>query len=138
MPSWCGELIPRQDRFSCSRRAFHRHDPPSTPSETVDPGLGGSGPRDDSAEVALALDAGLTLVQMAIAFVTCHPAVTSAIVGPRTTEHLETYLTAGGVDLSSDILQRIGDIVPPGDTVKIAHNMCGFGTSAPDAALRRR
>jgi len=42
------------------------------------------------------------------------------------------------VDLSSDILQRIDDIVPPGDTVKIADNMCSFGTSAPDAALRRR
>ncbi len=39
----------------------------------------------------LALDAGLTLVQMAIAFVTCHPAVTSAIIGPRTTEHRETH-----------------------------------------------
>ena len=41
---------------------------------------------------ALADEAGITLVQMAISFVTRHPAVTSAIVGPRTIEHLDSYL----------------------------------------------
>jgi aryl-alcohol dehydrogenase-like predicted oxidoreductase len=43
---------------------------------------------------ALAEEAGLTLIQMAIAFVTRHPAVTSAIIGPRTMEHLDSYLAA--------------------------------------------
>ena len=38
---------------------------------------------------ALAEEAGLTLIQMAIAFVTRHPAVTSAIIGPRTMAHLD-------------------------------------------------
>jgi aryl-alcohol dehydrogenase-like predicted oxidoreductase len=80
----------------------------------------------------------LTLIQMAIAFVTRHPAVTSAIIGPRTMEHLETYLAADGVDLSSDVLDRIDEIVPPGDTVNIADNMWSLGTSALDAAFRRR
>jgi aryl-alcohol dehydrogenase-like predicted oxidoreductase len=75
---------------------------------------------------------------MAIAFVTRHPAVTSAIIGPRTMEHLETYLAADGVDLSSDVLDRIDEIVPPGDTVNIADNMWSLGTSALDAAFRRR
>ena len=51
---------------------------------------------------ALADEAGLTLIQMAIAFVTRHPAVTSAIIGPRTMEHLDGYLAADGIDLSSD------------------------------------
>jgi aryl-alcohol dehydrogenase-like predicted oxidoreductase len=87
---------------------------------------------------ALADEAGMTLIQMAIAFATRHPAVTSAIIGPRTMEHLDTYLAADGIDLSSDLLDRIDEIVPPGQTINIADNMWGFGTSALDAAFRRR
>ena len=85
---------------------------------------------------ALADEAGMTLIQMAIAFVTHHPAVTSAIIGPRTMEHLESYLAADGIDLPGDLLDRIDAIVPPGDTVNIADNM--WTTSALDAAFRRR
>ncbi len=87
---------------------------------------------------ALADEAGMTLIQMAIAFVTRHPAVTSAIIGPRTMEHLESYLAADGIDLSSDLLDRIDEIVPPGDTVNVADNMWGTSTPALEAALRRR
>ena len=87
---------------------------------------------------ALAGEAGLTLIQMAIAFVTRHPAVTAAIIGPRTMEHLDTYLAAGGVDLSSDVLDRIDQIVPPGVTINVADNMWNFGTTALNAAFRRR
>src|ERR1700730_11526009 len=61
---------------------------------------------------ALADEAGMTLIQMAIAFVTRHPAVTSAIIGPCTMEHLESYLAADGIDLSGDLLDRIDEIVP--------------------------
>jgi aryl-alcohol dehydrogenase-like predicted oxidoreductase len=75
---------------------------------------------------------------MAIAFVTRHPAVTSAIIGPRTMEHLESYLTAEDIHLSSDVLDRIDEIVPPGHTVNIADNMWSTSTSALDAAFRRR
>src|SRR5215469_8935853 len=48
----------------------------------------------DAADVlgALADEAGLTLIQMAVAFSVRHPAVTSAIIGPRTMEHLDGYL----------------------------------------------
>ena len=53
-------------------------------------------------------------IQLAIAFVVRHPAVTSAIVGPRTIDHLESYLTADGVELSDDVADRIDAIVPPG------------------------
>jgi aryl-alcohol dehydrogenase-like predicted oxidoreductase len=87
---------------------------------------------------ALADEAGLTLIQMAIAFVTRHPAVSTAIVGPRTMEHLETYLAADGVELSSDLLDRIDGIVAPGVTINVADNMWSFGTSALEAAFRRR
>jgi len=87
---------------------------------------------------ALADEAGLTLIQMAVAFATRHPAVTSAIIGPRTMEHLDTYLAADGIDLPSDLLDRIDQIVPPGVTINVADNMWNFGTTALNAAFRRR
>jgi aryl-alcohol dehydrogenase-like predicted oxidoreductase len=87
---------------------------------------------------ALADEAGLTLIQMAIAFVTRHPAVASAIIGPRTMEHLDTYLAADGIALSDDVLDRIDQIVPPGVTINVADNMWIYGTTALNAAFRRR
>ncbi len=87
---------------------------------------------------ALADEAGLTLIQMAVAFVTRHPAVTSAIIGPRTMEHLDGYLAADGIELSTDVLDRIDEIVPPGVTINVADNMWNVGTTALDAAFRRR
>jgi aryl-alcohol dehydrogenase-like predicted oxidoreductase len=87
---------------------------------------------------ALADQAGLSLIQMAIGFVTRHPAVTSAIIGPRTMEHLDSYLAADGIDLPTDLLDHIDQIVPPGVTVNVADNMWNFGTRALDAAFRRR
>ena len=54
----------------------------------------------------------MTLIQMPIAFVTRHPAVTSAIIGPRTMEHLDSYLAADGIDMPSDLLDRIDQIAP--------------------------
>ena len=80
----------------------------------------------------------MTRGDQAIAFVTRHPAVTSAIIGPRTMEHLESYLAADGIDLSGDLLDRIDEIVPPADTVNVADNMWGRSTPALAAAFRRR
>jgi aryl-alcohol dehydrogenase-like predicted oxidoreductase len=87
---------------------------------------------------ALADEAGITLIQMAIAFATRHPAVTSAIIGPRTMEHLDTYLAADGIDLPSDLLDRIDQIVPPGVTINVADNMWNISTPALSTAFRRR
>jgi len=87
---------------------------------------------------ALADEAGLTLVQMAVAFVVRHPAVTSSIIGPRTMEHLDGYLAADGIELSADVLDRIDEIVPPGVTINVADNMWNIGTRALDPASRRR
>jgi aryl-alcohol dehydrogenase-like predicted oxidoreductase len=86
----------------------------------------------------LAEQAGITLIQMATAFVVRHPAVTAAIIGPRTVEHLDSYLAADGVELSGDVLDRIDEIVAPGVTVNVADNMWHVGTRALGAALRRR
>src|SRR5579884_1585634 len=62
----------------------------------------------------LAEQQGITLVEMALAFVLRHPAVTAAIIGPRTMEQLESQLTATEVHLSDEALDRIDEIVPPG------------------------
>jgi aryl-alcohol dehydrogenase-like predicted oxidoreductase len=87
---------------------------------------------------ALADESGLTLVQMATAFATSHPAVSSTIIGPRTMEHLDGYLAADGIELSPDVLDRIDQIVPPGVTINVADNMWNVGTPALAAAYRRR
>jgi len=86
----------------------------------------------------LADEAGITLIQLAVAFVTRHPAVTSAIIGPRTLAHLEGYLAADGIELPVDVLDRIDEIVPPGGTVSVVDNMWAVGTQALRAASRRR
>jgi aryl-alcohol dehydrogenase-like predicted oxidoreductase len=62
----------------------------------------------------LADQAGLTLIELAIAFVINHPAVTAAIIGPRTMEQLESQLPAAEVTLTADILDRIDRLVAPG------------------------
>ncbi len=62
----------------------------------------------------LAEDAGLSLIHLAIAFVLRHPAVSAAIIGPRTMEHLESQLGAAEVVLDDALLDRIDEIVPPG------------------------
>ena len=62
----------------------------------------------------LAEEAGLTLIEMALAFVIRHRAVTAAIIGPRTMDQLESQLGAVDVQLSDDVLDRIDEIVPPG------------------------
>jgi aryl-alcohol dehydrogenase-like predicted oxidoreductase len=86
----------------------------------------------------LAEEAGLTLVQMAVAFAVTHPAVSSTIIGPRTQEHLDAYLAADGIELTADVLDRIDQIVPPGTTVNVADNMWEHGTLALTAAALRR
>ncbi len=87
---------------------------------------------------ALADEAGLTLIQMATAFATRHPAVTSTLIGPRTMEHLESYLAADGIQLSTEVLDRIDQIVPPGVTIDVAANLWTHGTRALDTTRRRR
>ncbi|HEY2319264.1 MAG TPA: aldo/keto reductase, partial [Solirubrobacteraceae bacterium] len=84
----------------------------------------------------LAEEAGITLIEMAIAFVIRHPAVTAAIIGPRTMEHLESQLTAAEVTLSDEVLDKIDAIVPPGVNVNPADG--GWPNPALEPAARRR
>jgi aryl-alcohol dehydrogenase-like predicted oxidoreductase len=65
----------------------------------------------------LASDAGVTLIELALAFVLQHPAVTAAIIGPRTIEQLEDQLGAAEVRLEPEVLDRIDQLVEPGTDV---------------------
>jgi len=84
----------------------------------------------------LAQEAGLTMIELAIAFALRHPAVTSAIIGPRTMEHLESQLGADDVTLSAEVLDRIDEIVGPGVTLNQAD--FGYANPALEPARRRR
>src|SRR5437762_4506634 len=67
---------------------------------------------DQLAQVAE--ETGISLIHLALAFVIRHPAITAAIIGPRTMEQLESQLGADEVELSDEVLDRIDEIVPPG------------------------
>jgi aryl-alcohol dehydrogenase-like predicted oxidoreductase len=86
---------------------------------------------------ALADKAGITLVELAVAFVINHPAVTSAIIGPRTMEQLETQLGAPDIKLSDELLDAIDELVAPGTNVIPGET--GYTPPAlADASFRRR
>jgi aryl-alcohol dehydrogenase-like predicted oxidoreductase len=86
---------------------------------------------------AVAEQAGMSLIHLALGFVLSHPTITSAIVGPRTLEQLEGQLGGADVKLSADVLDAIDEIVPPGTNV----NPLDAGWTPPqlaDASSRRR
>jgi aryl-alcohol dehydrogenase-like predicted oxidoreductase len=84
----------------------------------------------------LAEEAGMTLVDMALAFVMRHPGVTAAIIGPRTMAQLESQLGAADVELDVALLDRIDEIVPPGTNVNPID--AGWTNPALAPAARRR
>jgi aryl-alcohol dehydrogenase-like predicted oxidoreductase len=122
----------------------YRKDPEAAPASGARPGarfdlstVGNQRKLDAADELAkLADEAGLTLIQLAIAFVLRHPAITSPIIGPRTMEHLESQMAGADVVLSDDVLDRIDEIVPPGVTVNPVDN--GWVNPWLHPALRRR
>jgi aryl-alcohol dehydrogenase-like predicted oxidoreductase len=84
----------------------------------------------------LADEAGMSLIDMALAFVLDHPAITAAIIGPRTMEQLESQLGAADVQLDSALLDRIDEIVAPGTNLNPAD--AGWTNPALEPAARRR
>lgn len=81
-------------------------------------------------------EAGITLIQLAIAFVLKHPAITAALLGPRTMEQLDSQLAAADITLDEAVLDRVDEIVPPGTTINPADNAWANPALAP--AARRR
>ncbi|MFI6874223.1 aldo/keto reductase [Streptomyces sp. NPDC050400] len=84
--------------------------------QRFDPAVPANRARLDAVErlAKVADEAGLTLIQLALGFVTAHPGVTAALVGPRTPEHLRAQLDAADTVLTADVLDAIDTIVPPG------------------------
>jgi aryl-alcohol dehydrogenase-like predicted oxidoreductase len=103
-------------------------------------GMGRSGPAEELKRTAaedlseLADKFGLTMIELALAFVINHPAVTSAIIGPRTMEHLESQLTAPDLSLPEELLDAIDEIVPPSITL----NPADGGWTPPSLEPRNR
>lgn len=86
---------------------------------------------------AVADEAGISLMHMAMAFTCAHPAVTSAIIGPRTEDQLQGLLDGADVVLGNDVLDAIDEICPPG--TNISHDDDGYMAPAlADKNLRRR
>jgi aryl-alcohol dehydrogenase-like predicted oxidoreductase len=81
-------------------------------------------------------EAGVPLIELAIAFVVNHPAVTSAIIGPRTMEQLDSQLPAAEVALDPAILDRIDEIVQPGVNLNPADT--SYGEQVLQPRFRRR
>jgi aryl-alcohol dehydrogenase-like predicted oxidoreductase len=87
-----------------------------------DPALPGNARKLDVIEelVPMAAEAGILMAHLALAFTLEHPAVTSAIIGPRNVKQLNGLLGADQVRLDPAILDRIDELVPPGTTLNTA------------------
>jgi aryl-alcohol dehydrogenase-like predicted oxidoreductase len=85
----------------------------------------------------LAAEAGVSMIELSLAFVLEHPAISAAIIGPRTMDQLESQLSAHAVRLEHAVLDRIDEIVAPGTNVNPED--AGWAPSVlVDARLRRR
>src|SRR5436190_13363866 len=84
----------------------------------------------------LAANAGVSMTHLAMAFALEHPAVTSAIIGPRTSEQLADLLAGADVRLDDDTLDAIDELVPPGTNVDEYDR--GFDPWWLEPAARRR
>ena len=92
---------------------------------------------DAATELAgIAAEAGLTLIQLALAFVTTHPAVTAAIIGPRTAGHLRDQLAAADIALEPAVLDRVDRVVAPGTDLNPGDT--GYAAEILAAPERRR
>ena len=89
--------------------------------------------------IPLAAEAGLPLTHLAMAFAIAHPGVTSALLGPHTMEQLDDLLAGFDVVLSDEILDRIDEIVPPGEATLVRSTRPGHLPPAlQTSSLRRR
>lgn len=99
---------------------------------------GGNQSKFDAVErlVPVAAEAGVSVMHMALAWVLEHPAVTAAIIGPRTEAQLDELLALGDLRLDGDTLDAIDAVVPPGATINQADTY--WTPPALAAAARRR
>ncbi len=82
----------------------------------------------------IADQAGMSLTHMAVAWVTEHPALTCALIGPRTEEQVADLLGAAELRLDTDTLDAIDEVVLPGANINAADS----GWTAPGLAVSAR
>lgn len=131
------ERVGRRDAAGLSSRRTRTMPFPATAAH-YDLGVPGNQAKLDAATelAALADEAGLTLIQLALAFVTTHPAVSAAIIGPRTADHLRGQLSAADVVLEPAVLDRIDRLVAPGTDLN--PDDAGYGAAVLADPKRRR
>ena len=93
----------------------------------------------DAAEqlAEIAARAGVSLMHMALAWVLEHPAVTAAIIGPRTEAQLEELLALGDLRLDPATLDAIDSVVAPGVNINEADTYW-IPPALSESARRRR
>jgi voltage-dependent potassium channel beta subunit len=74
--------------------------------------------RDDLLEAVqqlrpIADELGITMAQLAVAWVLREPGVSSAIVGASRPEQVDENVAASGIELSPEVLQRIDEVLAP-------------------------
>jgi aryl-alcohol dehydrogenase-like predicted oxidoreductase len=87
---------------------------------------------------ALADGLGMPMTHLALGFVRAHRTVSAALIGPRTPEQLDGLLAAADVILDDATLDRIDEIVPPGEDINPADNYDAAIPALVDTHLRRR
>ncbi|MFW6093138.1 MAG: aldo/keto reductase [Pseudomonadota bacterium] len=83
---------------------------------------------------SVADEAGIDLPRMAVGFVLAHPAVSTALIGGTRLHHIEHHLN-GVATLSDDVLDRIDEIAPPGESLMPGGHAF---SELQDKTLRRR
>lgn len=70
----------------------------------------------------IAADRGMSTAQLALLWCMLQPGVTSPIVGPRTVEHIRSFLPVMDGKLSAEDLAQMDELVHPGNAVADFHN----------------
>ncbi len=85
----------------------------------------------------LAAELSVPLSHFALAFALAHPAVSAAIIGPRTKAQFDDLMAGVDVRLPGEVLDRIDELVAPGTDVDPG-NFVAVNPDLADAERRRR
>lgn len=108
------QAVPENTRFDKFWSGAREHQFTATAFDTVD------------ALAALAQEKGCTLSQYALAWCAQQPAITSAIIGPRTMEQLQDNLEAINVEISAEDRASIDAVALPGRATVPYYGADGF------------
>ena len=70
----------------------------------------------------IAREMNISTAQLALLWCMVQPGITSPIIGPRTLQHIESFLPVMDMSLSTEDLARFDELVHPGNAVADFHN----------------